>query len=88
MGAHGIERSVMANTKLFKNGNSQAVRIPAELAYSSWNMELVIERHGDELRIRPAKRRMGDVLGKLSQFSEDFMSEGRALNIEGQREAL
>jgi hypothetical protein len=31
---------------------------------------------------------MGDVLGKLSQFSEDFMSEGRALNIEGQREAL
>lgn len=78
----------MAHTKLFKNGNSQAVRIPAELAYSSWNMELVIERHGDELRIRPAKRRMGDVLGKLSQFSEDFMSEGRALNIEDQREAL
>ena len=67
----------MANTKLFKNGNSQAVRIPADLAYSSWNIDLVIERHGDELRIRPAKRRMGDVLGKLSQFSEDFMSEGR-----------
>lgn len=78
----------MANTKLFKNGNSQAVRIPAELAYSNWNMELVIERHGDELRIRPAKRRMGDVLGKLSHFSENFMSEGRALSIEGQREAL
>lgn len=78
----------MANTKLFKNGNSQAVRIPADLAYSSWNIDLVIERHGDELRIRPAKRRMGDVLGKLSQFSADFMSEGRELNIEGQREAL
>lgn len=78
----------MAKTKLFKNGNSQAVRIPADLAYSSWNIELVIERHGDELRIRPAKRRMGDVLGKLSQFSEDFMSKGRALNVEGQREAL
>lgn len=78
----------MTTTKLFKNGNSQAVRIPAELAYSSWSMELVIERHGDELRIRPAKRRMGDVLGKLSQFSDDFMSEGRALNAEGQREAL
>lgn len=78
----------MASTKLFKNGNSQAVRIPADLAYSSWNIELVIERHGDELRIRPAKRRMGDVLGKLSQFSDGFMSEGRALNIEGQRESL
>ena len=51
----------MSRTKLFKNGNSQAVRIPAELAYSSWDMDLVIERHGDELRIRPAQRRMGGI---------------------------
>jgi antitoxin VapB len=78
----------MVNTKLFKNGNSQAVRIPSELAYSRWDIELVIEREGDELRIRPAQRRMGDVLGKLSQFSPDFMSEGRGLSVEGEREAL
>ena len=78
----------MTSTKLFKNGNSQAVRIPAELAYSSWDIELVIERHGDELRIHPARRRMGDVLGKLAQFSPDFMSEGRDLNTEGEREDL
>lgn len=78
----------MINTKLFKNGNSQAVRIPAELAYSSWDIELVIERHGDELRIRPARRRMGDVLGKLAQFSPDFMSEGRGRSVESDREAL
>jgi antitoxin VapB len=76
----------MTSTKLFKNGNSQAVRIPAELAYSSWDTELVIERHGDELQIHPALRRMGDVLGKLAQFSPDFMSEGRGLNTEGERE--
>ena len=37
----------MVNTKLFKNGNSQAVRIPAELAYGSWDIELIIERIGD-----------------------------------------
>jgi len=78
----------MANTKLFKNGNSQAVRIPSELAYSRWDIELVIERQGDELRIRPARRRMGDVLGTLAQFSPDFMTEGRGHNIEGEREAL
>jgi antitoxin VapB len=78
----------MVNTKLFKNGNSQAVRIPSELAYSRWDIELVIEREGDELRIRPAQRRMSDVLGKLSQFSPDFMSEGRGLSVEGEREAL
>ena len=79
---------LMSRTKLFKNGNSQAVRIPAELAYSSWDMDLVIERHGDELRIRPAQRRMGDVLAKFACFSPEFMAEGRGPNVEGEREAL
>lgn len=78
----------MATTKIFKNGNSQAVRIPAELAYSTWDLDLVIERDGDELRIRPVPRRMGDVLGKLARFSSDFMVEGRGDNMEGEREAL
>ena len=36
----------MAITKIFKNGNSQAVRIPAELAYNAWDIELTIEREG------------------------------------------
>jgi antitoxin VapB len=81
-------RFIMANTKLFKNGNSQAVRIPSELAYSSWDVELVIERQGDELRIRPAQRRMGDVLGKFGRFSPDFMDQGRGHNEEGEREEL
>jgi antitoxin VapB len=78
----------MAQTKLFKNGNSQAVRIPAELAYSAWDMDLVIERDGDELRIRPAQRRMGDVLATLTRFSPDFMAQGRARDFEQEREAL
>jgi len=78
----------MASTKLFKNGNSQAVRIPAELAYNNWDVDLVIERRGDELRIRPARRRMGDVLGKFARFSANFTVEDRGRNIEGEREPL
>ena len=78
----------MTTTRLFKNGNSQAVRIPAELAYRNLDIELVIERHGDELRIRPARRRMGDVLDTFAQFSPDFMSAGRGLEVEDEREAL
>ena len=78
----------MATTKIFKNGNSQAVRIPAELAYGSWDIDLIIERQGDELRIRPAQRRMGDVMAKLARFSPDFMVEGRGDNVEGERDAL
>lgn len=65
-----------------RNGNSQAVLIPAELAYSNWDMELQIERCGDELRIRPVRRRMGDVLGTLARFSDDFMQDGRGENLE------
>ena len=78
----------MTPTKLFKNGNSQAVRIPAELAYGQWDVELVIERVGDELRIRPARRRMGDVLGTFARFSPDFMSQGRAGQHQHERESL
>jgi antitoxin VapB len=77
----------MAKTKLFKTGNSQAVHIPAEFAYSSSDLNLIIERNGDELRIRPAQRRLGDVLSKFSKFSSDFMSHGRGENIEGRRES-
>jgi len=80
--------SAVAMTKLFKYRNSQAVQIPAELAYTSWDMELVIEEEGDELRIRPARRRMGDVLGKLAQFSPNFMSEGRGTHAESERGPL
>jgi antitoxin VapB len=75
-------------TKIFRNGNSQAVRIPVELAFKNWEMELVIERHGDELRIRPAQQRMGNVLEKFARFSSDFMVNGRGDNQEDEREAL
>jgi antitoxin VapB len=78
----------MITTRIFKNGNSQAIRIPAELAYASSDMEFVIERKGDELRIRPAPCRMGDVLAKLARFSRDFMAEGRGQNEQAERDAL
>ena len=78
----------MAITKLFRNGNSQAVRIPAELAYPSCDLDLVIERDGDELRIRPARRRIGDVLSALAGFSPGFTVEGRGTQEEGEREKL
>ncbi|MEY4123048.1 MAG: hypothetical protein RLZZ457_1886 [Pseudomonadota bacterium] len=78
----------MTTTRLFKNGNSQAVRIPAELAFSTNDMELVIERVGEELRIRPAQRRMGNVLKVLSSFSPNFMSEDRGNQEQTEREAL
>ena len=75
----------MTSTRLFKNGNSQAVRIPAELAFPSNDMELVIERVGDELRIRPAQRRMVNVMQALASFSPDFMASGRGDQSQSKR---
>ena len=78
----------MTSTRLFKNGNSQAVRTPAELAFPSNDMELVIERVGDELRIRPAQRRMVNVMQALASFSPDVLASGRGDQGQSERAAL
>ncbi|MGH6872124.1 MAG: antitoxin [Rhizomicrobium sp.] len=45
----------MAHTRLFKSGNSQAIRIPSELAYDDMGIEMEISRHGDVLTIYPKR---------------------------------
>jgi antitoxin VapB len=64
------------------------VRIPAELAYESLDMEVEIERVGEELRIRPARRPLTGVLRKFAKFGDDFMSEGRGDQEQADREGL
>lgn len=75
-------------TRVFKNGNSQAVRIPADLAYERTDIDLEIERVGDELRIRPVRRSLSGVLVKFAKFSPDFMAEGRGSQKQTPRDAL
>ncbi len=78
----------MTRTRIFRNGNSQAVRIPAELAYERSDMEVEIERIGDELHIRPARRSLAGALDTFARFSSDFMAQGRGENVERERAAL
>ncbi len=78
----------MPTSRVFKNGNSQAVRIPAELAYERSDIDVEIERVGDELRIRPARRSLAGVLEKFAQFSADFMAEGRGDHDQAARDTL
>jgi len=78
----------MQITKVFRNGNSQAVRIPAELAYVRTDIELEIERVGEEIRIRPARRPLAGVLKKFAKFGPDFMADGRGDQEQNDREAL
>ena len=79
----------MTTTRLFRNGNSKAVRIPAELAYERSDLgELEIERCGDELRIRPAARPITAALESLAAFSASFLAEGREQDEQQERESL
>ena len=80
--------SDMPTTRVFRNGNSQAVRIPAELAYERSDIELEIERIGDEIRIRPLPRRLDNVMRKFAAFSADYMAEGRGPQEQQERDGL
>lgn len=78
----------MLTTRAFRNGNSQAVRIPADLAYERTDMDLEIEREGDEIRIRPARRSLAGVLSKFARFSPEYMAEGRGNQEQSERDPL
>lgn len=78
----------MNTTRAFRNGNSQAVRIPADLAFERTDIELEIERLGDEIRIRPARRSLEGVLKKFARFSPDFMPEGRGAQGQDERDPI
>jgi antitoxin VapB len=55
----------MPLTRAFKSGNSQAVRIPAELAYADLGQDLRITRMGDVITIFPARESLKDAVALL-----------------------
>jgi antitoxin VapB len=65
----------MKTAKVFKSGNSQAVRIPKEFHLEDDEVE--IRRKGDSLILRPKKRSWTALFESLDKFTEDFMAEGR-----------
>ncbi|MFA7241018.1 MAG: type II toxin-antitoxin system VapB family antitoxin [Sulfuricellaceae bacterium] len=74
-------------TRIFKSGNSLAVRIPKEMTFPEATQEVSIERMGDGLFIRPASRRsLAGLMDKFAAFSPDFMAEGREFHEEHERE--
>ena len=62
-------------TRLFRNGNSQAVRIPKALAFEGVDIRVEIERRGDELVVRPVKRQLKglpDAFRRLRPYVQEF----------------
>jgi antitoxin VapB len=65
----------MATAKVFKSGNSQAVRIPREFQFSTDEVE--IERRGDEIVLRMPARNLKSAFDALASLPDDFLAEGR-----------
>ena len=57
----------MARTRAFRSGNSQAVRIPAEIAFDE-NAELEITRSGDVITIFPARGSLKEAVNLLRKM--------------------
>jgi len=55
----------MPLTRVFKSGNSQAVRIPADLAYEDATQELIITRLGEVITLVPARRSLAMMVAEL-----------------------
>jgi antitoxin VapB len=67
----------MTSTRAFRSGNSQAVRIPAELAYSDTDVELTITRHGDVITIFPVRQNLRSAVARLRAMPKPAAVEER-----------
>ena len=74
-------------TRVFKSGNSLAVRIPKELSIVEASQQVEIERVGNTLVVRPVTQQTLAGIGEVfAMFSPDFMAAGREFHAEQERD--
>jgi len=62
----------MAIARVFKSGNSQALRLPKEFRFAAEEVEIF--RRGDDVVLREKKRSMTRAFDILSSLPEDVVS--------------
>ncbi len=65
----------MRTTRVFKSGNSLAVRLPKDFQFDVDEVEIFMR--GDELVIRKIPKNLGIAFRLLSDMPDDFMEDGR-----------
>ncbi len=65
----------MRTTKIFKFGNSQAVRLPEGFQLDTDEVEIL--KRGNEIIIREIPKNLKKAFELLVNLPDDFMSEGR-----------
>ncbi len=63
----------MKTAKLFRNGQSQAVRLPKEFRFK--DDHVFIKKSGNVVMLIPVKNSWDTLFDSLDKFSDDFMSE-------------
>jgi antitoxin VapB len=75
----------MKTAKLFKNGDSQAVRLPKEFRFEG--TEVLIKRMGSAVVLLPLAKSWDTLISSLAKFPADFL-ESRVQPAAEQREAI
>ena len=65
----------MKTARIFRSGNSQAVRIPEEFQLEGDEVEIL--KRGTSLVLRPKRKSWAALIASLEKFTEDFMENGR-----------
>jgi antitoxin VapB len=81
-----MEEPIMLSSKVFISGNSQAIRLPKE--YQVEDKELYIQKIGSTIILFPKKDPWKTFENSLSEFSDDFIKEGRNQPKIQEREGL
>ena len=76
----------MARARIFKSGNSQAVRLPKQFRFRVREVEIF--RRGDEVILREPKRNLAHVFDLLAGMPDDFFAVGRNDTPPQEREDL
>ena len=74
----------MNTAKIFKSGNSQAVRLPKEFQLEG--NEVYIKRVGKNIILTAKDDPWGGLIESLGMFSDDFMAERRQPPVEEREE--
>ncbi len=65
----------MSTARIFKSGNSQAVRLPKEFRFRAQEVEIF--RRGEEVVLREKLPRLSELLSKIPPMPTDFFADGR-----------
>jgi antitoxin VapB len=77
----------VTTSRTFRSGNSEAVRLPKDVAYGS-DIDVTIVRSGDVITIYPARMSMAEMLRRLDELPGPGEIEERDVGVIPERPGL